>query len=81
MENLNSFEEFLNENNLNESAADAYSAISEVVKKQRVPIDTAIALTNHLMQTLEAVSMNRSKSDEILAQLQETLKVLNTLKN
>lgn len=78
MKNLNTFDEFLNES-LNEDANQVYSELSSIVQKYqgKEPLFCAIALTNHLMQTMDRVKMNRKENDDIVAMLQNTLKKLN----
>ena len=80
MKHLKTFENFLpSKEEVNENANQAYSELSSIVQKQqgREPLDCAIALTNHLMQTMDFVTMNRKDNDDIVAMLQNTLKKLN----
>ncbi len=83
MKHIKTFEKFLpNQSEVNEDANQVYSELSSIVQKQqgKDPLDCAIALANHLMQTMDFVEMNRKENDDIVAMLQNTIKKLNGAK-
>jgi hypothetical protein len=80
MKHIKTFENFAEHPAILEAAGSAaYSELANIVQKQqgKNPLDCAIALTNHLMQTMDFVKMNRKESDDIISFLQDALKKLN----